>query len=62
MVFLVTAVTESGIINQPSVSAVTETVPKVICSLVAETKAESEWWYVWYYLVIATNRLRDINC
>jgi len=38
----------------------TETVSKVICSLTAET--ESEWRYVWYHLITATNRLRDVDC
>jgi len=54
------AVIKSGIASQQSVSAVTETVLKVSCSVTAET--ESEWRYVWYHLIIATNRLRDVNC
>jgi len=58
--FPVMAVIKSGIASQQSVSAVTETVLKVSCSVTAET--ESEWRYVWYHLIIATNRLRDVNC
>jgi len=32
------------------VTAVTEIVPKVICSHTAETETASEWQYVWYHL------------
>jgi len=39
VIFPFTAITESGTVTQQSVSAVTETVPKVICSHTAETKS-----------------------